>query len=180
MSFSSWSPRMRDTASRERERESRGDLFQSGNKTRETNWRKYFFGRRGNRYSAEFASVPVTMQWSEKGRIVWQFVKWLSIKRFRVFLFFFFLQYFPDRSKDVIFREEIHEKYENVARDRILNVRPEPHNWMENGGFDQKEKKKSGKDGDCSKRNEAILVPPHKKQDLPSSWRSLSRIKGIN
>lgn len=60
---------------RERERESRGDLFQSGNKTRETNWRKYFFGRRGNRYSAEFASVPVTMQWSEKGRIVWQFVK---------------------------------------------------------------------------------------------------------
>lgn len=44
------------------------------------------------------------------------------------FSFFFFLQYFPDRSKDVIFREEIHEKYENVARDRILNVRPEPHN----------------------------------------------------
>lgn len=52
---------------RKEERESRGDLFQSGNKTRETNWRKYFFGRRGNRYSAEFASVPVTMQWLEKG-----------------------------------------------------------------------------------------------------------------
>lgn len=47
---------------------------------------------------------------------------------FAFFFFFFFLQYFPDRSKDVIFREEIHEKYENVARDRILNVRPEPHN----------------------------------------------------
>lgn len=92
---------------RERKRESRGDLFQSGNKTRETNWRKYFFGRRGNRYSAEFASVPVTMQWLEKGRIVWQFVKWLSIKRF----FFFFYNISPIDRRIVIFRgEEIYEK----------------------------------------------------------------------
>ena len=32
----------------------------------------------------------------------------------------------------------------------------------------KKKKKESGKDGDCSKRNEAILVPPHTEETRPS------------
>lgn len=88
---------------------------------------------------------------------------------------FFFLQYFLDRSKDCNFsrRRNIWKKYENVAwdfpRDGILNIRPEPHNWIGGRGKDSiKRKKKSGKDGDCSKRNEAILVPASSQETRPS------------